>query len=160
MAAMELTAELGGEMPQPHSATPDSNDGAPPLRIVIGENNTDLATTLSMLLETEPDMACVATVSSTRGVLDATERHQPNAFILDLSLDDGPSIGLIEQLRARLPRSAIVVFTGHKNELLNEQCRRAGADAVIVKSGEIAELTEALRRAANGAGGLKRAAST
>jgi DNA-binding NarL/FixJ family response regulator len=147
-------------MPESHSAVSEHSEGALPLRIVIGENNTDLATTLSMLLETEPDMACVATVSSTRGVLDATEQHRPNAFILDLSLDDGPSIPLIEQLRARLPRSAIVVFTGHKNEVLNEQCRRAGADAVIVKSGEIAELTEALRRAAGSAGGPQGAAST
>ena len=147
-------------MPQPPSAMSEGSDEAQSLRIVIGENNADLATTLSMLLETEPDMACVATVSSTRGVLDATEQHRPNAFILDLSLDDGPSIPLIEQLRARLPRSAIVVFTGHKNELLNEQCRRAGANAVIVKSGEIAELTEALRRAASGADSPERTAST
>jgi DNA-binding NarL/FixJ family response regulator len=147
-------------MPEPYSAVSESSDGVLPLRIVIGENNTDLAMTLSMLLETEPDMACVATVSSTRGVLDATEQHRPNAFILDLSLDDGPSLPLIEQLRARLPRSAIVVFTGHKNEVLNEQCRRAGADAVVVKSGEIAELTEALRRAASGAASQERAAST
>ncbi len=47
---------------------------------------------------------------------------------------------LISALRERLPRAAIVVFTGYKNPLLNEQCVRAGANAVVVKTGEIDEL--------------------
>ena len=32
-----------------------------PLRIVVGENNADLAMTLTMLLNDEPDMQCVDT---------------------------------------------------------------------------------------------------
>jgi DNA-binding NarL/FixJ family response regulator len=118
------------------------------LQIVVGENNQDLAITLCLLLETEPDMRCVASESSTSGVLRAAEQHSPNAFVLDLSLDDGSSLPLISTLRARLPHAAIVVFTGHKNAMLNEQCMRAGANAVVVKTGEIEELTGALRRAA------------
>jgi len=118
------------------------------LQIVIGENNADLAMTLSLLLETEPDMRCVATVSSTSAVLRSLEEHRPNAFVLDLSLDDGSSLPLISTLRARLPHAAIVIFTGHKNAVLNEQCVRAGADTVVVKAGDIEELTGALRRAA------------
>ena len=117
------------------------------LQIVIGENNEDLATTLCMLLETEPDMRCVASVGSTRAVLRAAEEHSPNAFVLDLSLDDGSSLPLIATLRERLPQAAIIVFTGHSNEILNQECVRAGADAVVVKTGEITELTGALRRA-------------
>jgi two-component system response regulator DesR len=117
------------------------------LSIVIGENNADLATTLCLLLESEPDMRCVATVASTGAVLAAAQQHAPNAFVLDLSLDDGSSLPLISQLRERLPRAGIVVFTGYKSPVLNEQCVRAGANAVVVKSGEIDELTGALRRA-------------
>ena len=122
------------------------------LQIVVGENNEDLATTLCLLLETEPDMRCVANVSSKSGVLRAVDEHAPNAFVLDLSLDDGSSLPLISTLRERLPQAAIVVFTGHKNELLNEECLRAGANAVVVKTGEIEELTGALRRAAREGG--------
>jgi two-component system, NarL family, invasion response regulator UvrY len=119
-----------------------------PLRILIGENNSDLAMTLNLLLDAEPDMRCVSTVSSGKAVLQAVEEHAPNAFILDLSLDDGSSLPLLGTLRQRLPAAAIVVFTGHKNELLNEQCMRAGANSVVVKTGEFEELTAALRNAA------------
>jgi DNA-binding NarL/FixJ family response regulator len=119
------------------------------LRIVIGENNADLAVTLRLLLDAEPDMLCVATSSSISAVLASADEHSPNAFILDLSLDDGPSLPLISILHERLPGAAIVVFTGHKNELLKEHCLRAGADALVVKSGDFDELTGALRRAAH-----------
>jgi DNA-binding NarL/FixJ family response regulator len=118
------------------------------LRIVIGENNADLAITLGLLLDAEPDMRCVATGASASEVLSSLEQHAPNTFILDLSLDDGPSLPLIATLRERLPSAVIVVFTGHKNELLTEHCLRAGADALVVKSGDFDELTGALRRAA------------
>jgi DNA-binding NarL/FixJ family response regulator len=128
------------------------------LRIVIGENNADLAVTLGLLLDAEPDMQCVATGSSATAVLASVDEHAPNAFILDLSLDDGPSLPLISKLRERLPSAAIVMFTGYKNELLKEHCLRAGADALVVKSGDFDELTAALRqvvrtaRAPRGAG--------
>jgi DNA-binding NarL/FixJ family response regulator len=120
-----------------------------PLRIVVGENNADLALTVALLLDEEADMHCVATVSSASEVLQALEAHAPNAFVLDLSLDDGSSMPLISTLRARQPRAAIVIFTGHKNTLLEQYCLQAGADAVVVKSGEIDELKRALRRAAS-----------
>ena len=117
------------------------------LRILIGENNADLAMTLNLLLDSEPDMHCVTTAGSAAAVLRALDEHAPNAFILDLSLDDGSSLPLIGVLRKRLPTAAIVVFTGHKNELLNEQCMRAGANSVVVKTGEFEQLTAALRKA-------------
>jgi DNA-binding NarL/FixJ family response regulator len=123
-----------------------------PLRIVIGENNTDLALTLGLLLDAEPDMLCVATGSSSSDVLSAADRHTPNVFILDLSLDDGSSLPLISTLRQRLPAAAIVMFTGHKNELLTQHCLRAGADALVVKSAEFDELTTAVRQAVRAAG--------
>jgi DNA-binding NarL/FixJ family response regulator len=79
------------------------------------------------------------------------DEHLPNAFILDLSRDDGPSLPLISKLRERLPVAVIVVFTGHSNTLLKEHCLHAGADAVVVKSGEFEELTNTLRQAARAA---------
>src|ERR1019366_8254556 len=118
------------------------------LRLFIWENNADLALTLTLLLNAEPDIRCVVPVSSTTAVLGALEAHSPNAFVLDLSLDDGSSLPLIATLRARAPRAVIVVYTGHKNQMLDEHCLRCGADAVVLKSGDIDTLTAALHQAA------------
>jgi two-component system competent response regulator ComA len=134
-------------MAEPHMASSALRQEVP-LRILIGENNADLAMTLNLLLDAEPDMRCIDMASSTRDVLRALDEHCPNAFILDLSLDDGSSLPLISVLRERLPSAAIVVFTGHKNEVLNEHCLRAGANSVVVKTADFEELTAALRAAA------------
>lgn len=123
-------------------------ESAAELRLVIGENNEDLAMTLSMLLGAEPDMRSIATVGSSSAVLAVLDAHDPNAFVLDLSLDDGSSLPLITTLRARVPQAVIIVHTGYQNETLEEQCRKAGADGVVVKTGDIDRLTAALREAA------------
>jgi DNA-binding NarL/FixJ family response regulator len=145
------TRSAAAKMAEPLIDAAVVKGGARALRIVIGENNADLAVTLALLLDAEPDMTCVATAASASAVLAAVEQHSPNAFILDLSLDDGPSLPLIAVLRGRLPTAVIVVFTGHKNELLKEHCLKAGADALVVKAGEFEELTVALRVAAQAA---------
>jgi DNA-binding NarL/FixJ family response regulator len=119
------------------------------LRLVIGENNTDLAMTLSLLLDAEPDIQCVATAASGAAVLGALEKYAPTGFVLDLSLDDGSSLPLIATLRARAPRAVIVVHTGYKSEELDGRCLRSGADEVVLKTGDIEALTVALRRAAS-----------
>lgn len=118
------------------------------LRLVIGENNEDLATTLSLLLDAEPDIRCVALAASGVAIRESLETLDPNAFVIDLSLDDGSSLPLIEALRSRLPEAVIVVHTGYEDVGLVRQCLTAGADRVVVKSGDIDALIAALREAA------------
>jgi DNA-binding NarL/FixJ family response regulator len=142
-AHMVDSAGAGGQ-PAPH----------PTLRLVIGENNADLAMTLTMLFEVEPGIECVAVAASGAAVIAALEAHSPNGFVLDLSLDDGSSLPLIATLRERSPRAVIVVHTGYKSGELDQRCLRSGADEVVLKTGDIDALTAALRRAAaNRAGG-------
>jgi two-component system response regulator NreC len=116
-----------------------------PLRLLIGENNADLVTTLRMLLDGEPDMRVLGASGSGRELLRLAGETDANAFIVDFSLDDGSSLPVVTALRQRRPEAAIVVFTGHRNPVLNQQCMAAGADAVVVKTGDIDELTSALR---------------
>jgi DNA-binding NarL/FixJ family response regulator len=115
------------------------------LRILIAENNADLVATLRLLLECEPEMRVLGAARSGRELLRLAGELDPNAFIVDFSLDDGSSLPVVTQLRGQWPQAVIVIFTGYRNPVLNEQCRAAGADAVVVKTGEIEELTTALR---------------
>jgi DNA-binding NarL/FixJ family response regulator len=121
------------------TASPD------PLRIVIGENNGDLAASLTALIDLQPDLRCVGHASTTAGVLGLAERECPDAYVLDLTLDDGSAIPLIRRLRARHPGCAIIAFTGLGDPGLAEQCRAAGCDATVRKNGEVRALLASLR---------------
>lgn len=138
--ACTYMADLVGAGDQPPSH--------PTLRLVIGENNADLAMTLMMLFDAEPGIECVAIAASGAAVVAALEAHSPNGFVLDLSLDDGSSLPLIATLRERSPRAVIVVHTGYKSVELDQRCRESGADEVVLKTGDIDALIAALRRAA------------
>ncbi len=118
------------------------------LRVVIGENHPDLAMSLAMLIDLQDDMQCVGTASSTTGIQSLAQEQEPDVFILDLSLDDGSSVPLIKVLRSERPTSGLVVYTGHSDPVLTEQCTEVGCDAVITKAGPVDDLIGAIRSSA------------
>jgi DNA-binding NarL/FixJ family response regulator len=120
----------------------------PKIRIVIGENHADLATSLAMLIDLQEDMQCVGTGASTKAVQELANAHDPDVFVLDLSLDDGSSVPLIRSLRASRPSTALLAYTGHSDPVLTEQCKEAGCDAVVTKAGAVDDLIDAIRSSA------------
>jgi two-component system response regulator DesR len=115
------------------------------MKVAIGENHADLALTLSMLLDLQPDMRSVGHAPTCAGVLALGDRERPDAYVLDLTLDDGSSIPVIHALRKREPGCVIIAFTGLSDPLLAAQCQRAGCDATLVKDGRVEELLKTLR---------------
>jgi two-component system, NarL family, response regulator DesR len=132
----------------PDSKMPEKPGSAatPALRVGIAENNSDLATTLELLIDLQPDLRCAGRCSARSGLLDLAASGI-DVLLMDLSLDDGSAVPLLSQLRAAHPSVAVVVYTGHADERVAELCITAGADRVIVKSGPVEPLLEALRAA-------------
>ena len=91
-------------------------------------------------------MRCVGQVARAAGVLPAAREAAADALVLDLSLQEGSSLHLIETLSAELPRLRIVVFSGcaESGELSREVMRR-GAAAFLTKGCEFDVLMNALR---------------
>lgn len=114
-------------------------------RIAIGENHPDLAQSLAMLIDFQSDMCAVGHASSSAGVLQIEASETPDAYVLDLSLDDGSSIPLMRSLRAARAHTVLIAYTGHSNASLTEQCQKAGCDKVLTKAGPVDELLDALR---------------
>ena len=113
---------------------------------MIAENHRDLSEVMSRLIDAEPDMQCVAQVSEAAQVLPAAREAGANVLILDLMLQGGSGLPLIEQLVAALPELRIVVFSGlaHSEEVAREAKRR-GAAAFITKGCDFNVLLDALR---------------
>jgi two-component system response regulator DesR len=122
------------------TASPDSR-----LRIVLGENHADLATMLALLLDLQPDMCCAGHAASCSGVLELADAHAVGAYVLDLALDDGSSIALVKTLRARYPDCVILVYSGRCDAQMTAQCLQAGADATLLKDGDVQALLAQLR---------------
>jgi len=120
---------------------------APKYRIAIGENHPDLAESLCMLIDFQEDMQAVGHGSNTDALLSIERQSAPDAYILDLSLDDGSSIPLMKSLRGARAATVLIAYTGHSNPALTDQCRKAGCDLVLTKAGPVDELLDAIRNA-------------
>jgi DNA-binding NarL/FixJ family response regulator len=114
--------------------------------VLIAENHADLSDVMGQLIDTEPDMRCVGRVSDASLVLPAAQAHAANVLILDLMLQGGSGLPLIEQLTTALPELRVIVFSGLANsEEVEREAKRRGAAAFVTKGCDFQVLIDALR---------------
>lgn len=121
-------------------------DVIPPLRVAIGEDNTDLAEVLSMLIDLQPDLQCVGHAAASDALQALADTAAPDAFVVDLQLGDGSALPLLQRLRAARPDCLLIAFSGDNNPLLEAACREAGCDALVRKDGRPMAVIDTLRQ--------------
>jgi two-component system, NarL family, response regulator NreC len=116
------------------------------IRVLIAENHRDLSEVMSQLIDTEPDMRCVGQVSDAAEVLPKARESSADVLILDLTLQGGSGLPLIEQLTTAMPELRVIVFSGLANsEEVSREAKRLGAAAFVSKGCDIQILFDALR---------------
>ena len=118
---------------------------APPLRVLVAEDNDDLRSLLVTLISAEPDLKCVGTASDVEAVLASTTEHKADVLVLDLELQGRSSIDLLKTVRKNGSKITIVVFSGHSHPEMIRHTLAAGADAYVPKSGDYELLLDAIR---------------
>jgi len=119
---------------------------AKPLRVLIAENHRDLSDVMSQLIDTEPGMQCVGQVSNAADVLPAARDASADVLILDLMLQGGSGLPLVEQLTTALPDLRVIIFSGLANsDEVAREVKRRGAAAFVTKGCDFQVLLDALR---------------
>jgi CheY-like chemotaxis protein len=115
------------------------------LTVLVVEDVPELSHLLAMTLELDGRFAPVASAASGSEAVAKTERHRPDAIVLDVSidgLDDG--LDILPQLRELVPDARIIVFTAHGNQAQQERALASGASDYIVKGGDLEPLLDSL----------------
>jgi two-component system, NarL family, response regulator NreC len=116
------------------------------IRVLIAENHRDLSDVMSQLIDTEPDMHCVGQVSDAAEVLPKARESSADVLILDLTLQGGSGMPLIEQLTTALPELRVIVFSGlADSDEVSREAKRRGASAYVCKGCDLKVLFNALR---------------
>jgi DNA-binding NarL/FixJ family response regulator len=118
---------------------------APPLRVLVAEDNDDLRSLLVTLISAEPDLKCVGTANDVEAVLASTVEHDADVLVLDLELQGRSSIDLLKTVRKNGSKITIIVFSGHSHPDMIRHTLAAGADAYVPKSGDYELLLDAIR---------------
>jgi DNA-binding NarL/FixJ family response regulator len=131
-----------------HGYTSDmSMDGAR-IRVLVAEDNVDLASAVSELLRTEPDIDVVGVIGDAASLRESVRTLDAQVVILDLNLSGGSSVPAMQAVRRERPGTGIVVYSGYDRADLASALPTLGDCECVSKSGEVTDLIDAVRRTA------------
>lgn len=117
-----------------------------PLRVLVVDDNTDGAATLSMLLQLAGYL--VRTASDGLSALSVAEAFRPNAILLDIGLPvlDGYEVARRIRADAAFDGVLLIALTGYGQDADRERSLQVGFDHYFVKPTDPRVLCDVLAR--------------
>ena len=104
------------------------------LRILIADDHEIVRTGLQKLIEAHSGWQVVAVAGDGKEAVEKAVETKPDIAIVDYSLPVFNGIEVTRQIRAKLPRTEVLIFTMHDNETLILDLLHAGARGYLLKS--------------------------
>jgi two-component system, NarL family, invasion response regulator UvrY len=123
--------------------TPD----VPPRRVLVADNNSDLAQILGEFIRMDTSMEFLGYVLTGAAAVQRVQDEAVDILVLDLGLEDCHGFDVLDKLHASVPATKVIVHTGHSSPELAAHAKRRGAAAFIVKDGDVDALLTAIRAA-------------
>ena len=120
------------------------------MRVYILDDEPVVRTGLRQMLSTDPKLEIVGEESTARAAFRDPELRRSDVVITDVALPGMDGVAATRELKRRMPRVAVVVFTVYHRlrDLLD--AFEAGASAYVVKTDPLETLWAALRAVGNG----------
>jgi DNA-binding NarL/FixJ family response regulator len=103
-------------------------------RILIADDHEVVLSGLRAILEAHPNWEVVAEASDGKEAVAKAIETRPDVAVIDYSLPLANGIEATRKIRARLPRTEVLIFTMHDNETLVQELLKAGARGYLLKS--------------------------
>ena len=113
-------------------------------RILIADDHDVVRSGLRTVLEGQPNWEVVAEAADGNEAIFKAIETRPDIAVVDYSLPLINGIGVTRQIRARLPKTEILIFTMLDDETIMEELVRAGARGYLLKSDAARELISAI----------------
>ena len=124
------------------------------IRVLVAEDNHDLAAAITALIAAECDMQVDGIVDRVSHLFDL-DGSNAHVLVLDLELCGESSVPALAHMQRALPQLAVIIYSGHDPRDLGSVLARIDRCEYVMKSGNPDELIDAIRRAANKATGAE-----
>lgn len=118
---------------------------AQPIRVIAFDDNKDLREMFRLLVDSQPDMVCVAVHPDLSQVLRDIGAAQPDVIVMDIQMPGIDGIEGVRTIRARHPGARILMQTVFDDEERVFKAVRAGASGYILKTAGPDEMLKAIR---------------
>jgi two-component system response regulator DevR len=116
------------------------------VRVMLVEDHADFRRLLAVMVDREADLEVVAQAGSLEEARGRMESAGCDVAVLDMSLPDGFGSDLIAGLREICPGSAVLILSASLDATNLARAKEAGADGVLDKFGDPAEVVGEIRR--------------
>ncbi|MGH7392930.1 MAG: response regulator [Candidatus Rokuibacteriota bacterium] len=119
-------------------------------RIVLADEQTAMRQGIRCLLEMESDLQVVGEAADGLDVVPLVERLKPDVLVLDVQMPGLNGLDATLQVRHRVPRCAVVLFSRLADEWYVAQALRNGAAGYVLKQAHARELLKGIRTVTRG----------
>jgi two-component system, NarL family, response regulator DevR len=124
--------------------------GEPPLRVLLVDDHEVVRDGVKALLRATEDIIVTAEASSVREAIDEADRARPDVVVMDVRLADGSGIEATREIRARHPKTAVIMLTSFADDEALFASIMAGASGYVLKQVKGGELVRAIRTVGKG----------
>ena len=103
-------------------------------RILIADDHDVVRAGLRTILDSQQGWEVVAEASDGKEAIDQALATRPDIAVLDFGLPTVNGVEATRQIRARLPRVEVLIFTMHDTDSLVRDVLEAGARGFLLKS--------------------------
>jgi len=113
-------------------------------RVLVADDHAGIMTAICRLLAL--DCEVVGTVTDGKQLLEAAQRLQPDAIVLDVNLPHVNGLDACRQMTRENPEIRVIVFTAMTDPDIKEHALAAGASAFVSKLAGADELLSTITR--------------
>ncbi|HXN04619.1 MAG TPA: response regulator transcription factor [Candidatus Acidoferrum sp.] len=121
-----------------------------PLRVVLVDDHEVVRNGIKALLEEIPDVSVVGEAGTVKEAIARVEWARPDVVIMDVRLPDGSGIEATREIRARLPKTQVLMLTTFADDEALFASIMAGAAGYVLKQIKGADLVRAVQTVGRG----------
>ncbi|MDX6325643.1 MAG: two-component system, NarL family, response regulator DesR [Nocardioidaceae bacterium] len=119
---------------------------APPIRVLLADDQALVRGALAALLALEPDLDVVAEIGRGDEVVEACRTHAADVALLDVEMPGLDGIEATARVKRELPQTRVLIVTTFGRPGFLRRALQAGADGFVVKDTPARQLADAVRR--------------
>jgi DNA-binding NarL/FixJ family response regulator len=119
------------------------------IRILVADDHEVVRRGVRNLLTGRPGLEVCGEAASGEEAVTAAELQHPDVVILDVMMPGPSGIAAAREIRARLPRTEVLVFTMHETDELLADALSSGAQGYVLKTDPSRQLLAAIEALAH-----------
>ena len=105
----------------------------PPLRVMLVDDHQIVRDGIRAMLQSQDDVVVTAEAGSVQDAIDEADRTRPDVVVMDVRLIDGSGIEATREIRAKHPKTQVLMLTSFADDEALFASIMAGASGYVLK---------------------------